>query len=55
MSSSSLNSMYGLSRLRMTGMSSGLDTDSIISSLMKVEQMKVDKQFKAMTREDNYE
>ncbi len=52
MSSSSLNSIYGLNRMRITGMNSGLDTDSIISQLMKVEQMKVDKQFKAMTQKE---
>ncbi len=52
MSSSSLNSIYGLNRLRITGMNSGLDTDSIISSLMKIEQMKVDKQFKIMTQKE---
>ncbi len=52
MSSSSLNSIYGLNRLRITGMNSGLDTDSIISSLMSIEQMKVDKQFKTMTQKE---
>ncbi len=52
MSSSSLDSIYGLNRLRVTSMNSGLDTDSIISSIMKVEQMKIDKQFKAMTQKE---
>lgn len=32
--------------LRLTGMSSGLDTDSIVKSLLEVDQLKVDKQFK---------
>ncbi len=36
--------------MRLTGMSSGLDTQSIVDSLMKLEQMKVDKQWKARTR-----
>ncbi len=52
MSSSSLDSIYGLNRLRVTSMNSGLDTDSIISSIMKVEQMKVDKQFRSMTQKE---
>lgn len=49
---SSVNSIYNAGRLRLTGMSSGLDTDSIISSIMKVEQLKVDKQFKSMTKKE---
>lgn len=32
--------------LRLTGMSSGLDTDSIVKSLLEVDQFKVDKQFR---------
>lgn len=36
--------------LRLTGLMSGMDTDSIISSLMKLENMKVDKQFKTATK-----
>lgn len=32
--------------LRLSGMSSGLDTDSIVKSLLEVDQLKVDKQFK---------
>ncbi len=31
------------SKFRMTGMASGLDTDTMIKQLMKVEQYKVDK------------
>jgi flagellar hook-associated protein 2 len=38
------------STLRLTGMSSGLDTDSIISSLMKIEQLKLDRQLHARTK-----
>lgn len=38
------------SRLRITGLNSGMDTQSIVTSLMKLEQMKVDKQFRAVTR-----
>ena len=52
MSSSSMNSIYGLNRLRITGMNSGLDTEAIIGSIMKVEQMKVDKQFKNMKQKE---
>lgn len=37
--------MYGIlnSRLRLTGLSSGLDVDSIVQQLMRVEQIKVDR------------
>lgn len=38
------------SPIRLTGMNSGLDTQSIVTSLMKLEHMKVDKQFKAKVR-----
>lgn len=38
------------SRLRISGLNSGMDTQSIVTSLMKLEQMKVDKQFQAVTR-----
>jgi len=46
MSVGSLN----LTKLRLNGLSSGLDTDSIVTSLLKVDQYKVDKQFKAKTK-----
>lgn len=36
--------------LRLTGMSSGLDTDSIVNSLLKIEQFKVDRQFQKKTK-----
>ena len=36
--------------LRLSGLSSGLDTDSIVSSLLKIEQYKVDRQFSAKTK-----
>ncbi|MHB1313920.1 MAG: flagellar filament capping protein FliD [Christensenellales bacterium] len=39
-----------LSTLRLTGLSSGLDTDSIVKSLLEIDQMKVDKQFKYQTK-----
>ena len=43
----SLNSINGLSsRLRLTGMASGLDTDSIVNDLMRIEQLKVDKVYR---------
>lgn len=45
-STSSLTSQI----LRMNGMSSGLDTDSIVKSLIKIDQMKVDKQFQTKTK-----
>ncbi len=38
------------STLRLTGMSSGLDTDSIVKSLLEVDQLKVDKQFRLKTK-----
>ncbi len=34
------------SLIRLNGLSSGLDTESIVKSLLKIDQMKVDKQFK---------
>lgn len=46
MSISSLNR----NMLRLTGLSSGLDTESIVSGLIKIDQMKVDKQFRAKTK-----
>ena len=39
----SINSMYSLNRMRFGGLASGLDTDTIVRDLMKIEQMKVDK------------
>ena len=39
-----------LSTLRMTGLASGLDTDSLVKSLLQVDQLKVDKQFKYQTK-----
>jgi len=39
----SINSMYSLNRMRFGGLASGLDTDTIVKDLMKIEQMKVDK------------
>lgn len=54
---SSISNMYS-SRLRITGMASGLDTDTMIQQLMKVERMKVDrvKQDRDLLgwRRDNY-
>lgn len=38
------------SMLRITGIASGLDTESIVSDLLKVDQYKVDKQFKIATK-----
>ena len=38
--------------MRMSGLSSGLDTTSMVTDLMKLEQMKVDKQWKAMTQQE---
>jgi len=42
----------GLNReiLRLSGLSSGLDTDSIVNSLLKVDQYKVDRQFQSKTK-----
>lgn len=46
--------MKGLNRMsnpiRLTGLSSGMDTDAIISQLMKLENMKVDKQYQTATK-----
>ncbi|HZJ58133.1 MAG TPA: flagellar cap protein FliD N-terminal domain-containing protein, partial [Clostridia bacterium] len=39
----SINSMYSLNRMRFGGLASGLDTDTIVRDLMRIEQMKVDK------------
>lgn len=36
--------------LRVNGMSSGLDTDSIVKSLLKIDQAKVDRQFQVKTK-----
>ncbi len=36
--------------LRLTGLSSGMDTESIVTSLLNIDQMKVDKQFKVKTK-----
>ncbi len=38
-----INSMYGINRMRFGGLASGLDTDTIVKDLMRIEQMKVDK------------
>ncbi len=38
------------SMLRITGIASGLDTESIVNDLLKVDQYKVDKQFKIATK-----
>ncbi|MEN6472328.1 MAG: flagellar filament capping protein FliD [Clostridiaceae bacterium] len=46
MAVNSLNS----STLRLTGLTSGLDTESIVKSLLEIDQLKVDKQFKAVTK-----
>ncbi len=47
---SSVNSTTASALTRLTGLSSGLDTDSIVKSLLKVDQLKVDRQFKLETR-----
>ncbi|MCK5129565.1 MAG: hypothetical protein KAQ68_06925, partial [Clostridiales bacterium] len=36
--------------MRISGLSSGLDTDSIVNSLLKIDQYKVDRQFQVKTR-----
>lgn len=46
---SPLNSI-NRSILRLSGLSSGLDTDSIVKSLLKIDQFKVDKQYKYKTK-----
>ena len=39
-----INSIYSTNqRMRISGLASGLDTESIINDLMKIEQLKVDK------------
>ena len=45
-----INSLGFNSPMRLTGLSSGMDTDSIIKNLMKIEQMKVNKQLQAKTK-----
>lgn len=51
MSYNSINNMLS-SQMRVTGMVSGLDTDSMIKDLMKIERLKVDKVFKQKVREE---
>jgi len=41
--------MDSIDRIRFSGIASGLDTENIIKSLMKIEQMKVDRQFQQKT------
>ncbi len=45
----SINSL-NLTTTRLTGLSSGLDTDSIVTSLLEIDQMKVDRQYKIKTK-----
>ena len=49
-STSSVGSTSASALTRLTGLSSGLDTDSIVKSLLKVDQLKVDRQFKVQTQ-----
>lgn len=51
MSYNSINNMLS-SQLRLTGMVSGLDTDSMIKDLMKIERMKVDKVYRQKVKEE---
>ncbi|MDL2224995.1 flagellar filament capping protein FliD [Eubacteriales bacterium OttesenSCG-928-M02] len=44
-----INSL-GRNTMRMTGLSSNMDTESIVSNLLKIDQMRVDKQFKLKTK-----
>ncbi|NLT20373.1 MAG: hypothetical protein GXY16_05185, partial [Syntrophomonadaceae bacterium] len=41
--------MYSIDRIRFGGLSSGLDTENIIKQLMRIETMKVDRQFQQKT------
>lgn len=47
-----MSSLTSLNRsmLRLTGMSSGMDTTSMVTSMLQLDQYKVDKQFKAKTK-----
>lgn len=48
----SVSSLSSLNKqiLRMSGLSSGLDTDSIVTSLLKTDQLRIDKQFQQKTK-----
>ena len=41
--------MNSIDRIRFGGIASGMDTDSIVKNLMRIEQMKVDRQFQQKT------
>jgi len=47
---SSSTSSVTSSLLRLNGLSSGLDTESIVKSLLQIDQLKVDKEFKLKTK-----
>lgn len=47
---SSTSSVTGSSMVRLSGLSSGLDTDSLVKSLLQVDQTKVDKEYKLKTK-----
>ena len=49
--STNLN-MLNRNIMRISGLSSGLDTQSMVKDLMRLEQMKVDKQWKTMTQQE---
>ena len=42
--------MNTINRLRLTGLSSGMDTDSIIQSMMRMERLKLDRELRARTK-----
>ena len=41
--------MYSIDRIRFGGIASGMDTEGIVKNLMRIEQMKVDRQFQQKT------
>ena len=41
--------MNSIDRIRFGGIASGMDTESIVKNLMRIEQMKVDRQFQRKT------
>ena len=49
-----INSVYGYGTSnRVTGLVSGMDTDSIVQSLLQADQYKIDKAYKSQTKSES--